>query len=168
MNKSLLLLCFLTLIISCANRNSSNNLQENAINSPEVELTETDNNLASSNDEYQTDQETTLYEGEGDYIPINETNKIGVSFVLHYSYLQGANRPSLEVKFYDGFELYFNSVCEGDYFWCIRNENNEEIGFMKLTFEQNGEIAIVRIKRNHLSDNYAEYLDLLIGKLHKR
>lgn len=187
MNRTIIIFCLLSLIVSCTNKNNSNSAQANEEKRHELELKEKElallqkdlqlkkkemNSMSTSNsndkneNESKTNEETALFLGEGDYIPIKESKENTASFVLSYSYNKGANRPSLGVKFYDEFEIYFNAVCEGEYFWCIRNEKMEDIGFMKLTFEKNGEIANVKIKRNALSDRYSKHLDMLIGKLH--
>ena len=188
MNRSIILFCLLSLIVSCNNNSSSNATQINEEKRHELELKEkelalkekelqlkekemtiksTSNSDENNDNESKMNEETALFLGEGDYISIKESNKKTASFFLSYSYTKGANRPYLEVKFHDEFKIYFNAVCEGDYFWCIINENMEEIGYMKLTFEKNGEIANVKIKRNALSDRYSKYLDMLMGKLHR-
>ena len=187
MNRSIILFCLLSLIASCTNNSSSKYAQVNEDKRHELELKEKElalkekelqlkekemTSMSTSNsddkNESETNEETALFIGEGDYIPIKKSNKKTTSFVLSYSYTKGANRPFLEIKFYDEIEIYFNAVCEGDYFWCIRNENMEDIGYMKLTFEKNGEIANVKIKRNALSDGYSKHLDMLIGKFYRK
>lgn len=189
MNRSIILFCLLSLIVSCTNNSSSKSAQENEEKRNELELKEkelvlkekelqlmekgmtsksTGNSDDKNDNESKVNEETALFLGQGDYISIKDSNKETASFVLSYSYTKGANRPYLEVKFFDDFEIYFNAVCDGDYFWCVRNENMEDVGYMKITFEKNGEIANVKIKRNALSDRYSKYLDMLDGKLHRK
>ena len=189
MNRLIILFSLFFFIVSCTNNSTSEPTQMNNEKRHELELKEkelalkekelhlrekemTNESSSNSNGEIDSEsklnEETSFFFGEGDYIPIKESNKKTASFILSYSFPKGANRAKLEVKFYDNFEIYFNAVCEGDYFWCVKNENMDDIGYMKLSFEQNGEIANIKIKRNALSDRYRKYLDMLTGKLHRK
>ena len=189
MNRLIILFSLFFFIVSCTNNSTSEPTQVNDEKRHELELKEKElelkekelqlkekemTNVPSSNSVSEFDsksklnKETSSFFGEGDFIPINESNKKTASFVLRYSFPIAANRPELEVKFYDDVQLYFNAVCEGDYFWCVKNENMDDIGYMKLSFDQNGEIANIKIKRNALSDRYRKYLDMLTGKLHRK
>ena len=107
-------------------------------------------------------RDTFLIQGDFTYLHIIDSTHLD-KVSLHYSFGEGYNRPSVEVTFIDGPNLFFNAVCEGDYSWCIRNYENEDIGYMKLTFQDNGKRAIVSIKHNELSDNYLKYLHHLKG-----
>ncbi|MEI7801974.1 MAG: hypothetical protein WCI97_04980 [Bacteroidota bacterium] len=97
------------------------------------------------------------------YIPENAISKETALVVFNYSNTKEANRPSAEVKFSDGFEFYLNTVCEGEYCWCIRNSENKDIAYMKLAFEQKMEIMKIVIKENEDSNAYLKYLNLLNG-----
>ena len=99
------------------------------------------------------------------YIPIAAKSKDNASVVLNY--FKGENRPSADFKFSDGYSFSLNAVCEGDYCWCIRNSKFEDIGYMKLDFEQNGKIAKISIKKNTDSTPYLKYLNLLPGSYKK-
>jgi hypothetical protein len=101
---------------------------------------------------------------EAIYVPIKELNEEYVSFLLNYSHVEGANRPSITMQI-SGTKLFFNNVCEGAFSWCIRNEYNQDIGYMKINFENDGETAEIRIKRNGLSAFYEKYLELLEGRV---
>jgi len=154
-------------LISC---NNSVTEKENEFEKPNSSPSNgSENKINNYNAEKNTSNYRTLsYVGKGDYIPIEEFSKQTASFILSYSFIYGANRPSIEIQFGDGTEIYFNAVCEGDFFWCIRNAENEEIGNMKLEFENDGETGIISIKKNYLSKNYKEVLEMLEGKLHRK
>lgn len=103
--------------------------------------------------------------GEGTYIDANVSSFDDAPYVLYYSNLPNANRPSLEVEFTDGTELYFNSVGEGDYPWIILNEDMEEIGTMKLVFSSNGLEGNIRIIKYANATKYSRQLSLLQGNI---
>jgi hypothetical protein len=110
---------------------------------------------------------STFY-GEARYIPIEEESMQTASFILEYSNSKGANRPSISLQFGEGPNLFLNAVCDGDYYWCIRNEDYEDIGYMKIIFEDNGETANILIKRDNPSQEYEKQLKLLEGKVHRK
>ncbi|MFN5735470.1 MAG: hypothetical protein ACK444_05430 [Flavobacteriales bacterium] len=105
------------------------------------------------------------YVGEGTYIDENAGSVDDSPYILYYSNLPGANRPSIEVEFTDGTELYFNAVGEGDYPWIILNEDMEEIGTMKLVFSSNKLEGNIRIRKNENAANYTRPLALLQGNI---
>jgi hypothetical protein len=109
----------------------------------------------------------TLPVGEFTYIPNEASSVRDAQFVVSYSFLEGANRPKLSIKFKDGFSLSFNAVCEGDFPWCIRNTNQEDVGYLRLKFAQNGKVARIDIKKNNLSSQYSDHLNMLVGKLNR-
>ena len=108
---------------------------------------------------------TQWYVGEGTYIDESASSVDDSPYILYYSNLPGANRPSLEVEFTDGTELYFNAVGEGDYPWIILNEDMEEIGSMKLVFSSNKLEGNIRIRKNENAANYTRPLALLQGNI---
>jgi len=108
---------------------------------------------------------THWYVGEGTYIDESAGSVDDSPYILYYSNLPGANRPSLEVEFTDGTELYFNAVGEGDYPWIILNEDMEEIGSMKLVFSSNKLEGNIRIRKNENAANYTRPLALLQGNI---
>ena len=66
---------------------------------------------------------------------------------IYYSNDEGS-RPSLSIKYLDGFD-YFETlmpVCVGDYFWCLRNDVNEDIAYLKIDFNSNNSKISVKIK----------------------
>ena len=60
----------------------------------------------------------------------------------------GGNRPSLSIKYLDGFDYFEHvmPVCDGDYAWCLRNGNNEDIAYLKIDFNSNNSKILVKIK----------------------
>ncbi len=60
----------------------------------------------------------------------------------------GGNRPSLSIRFPDGFDYFENvmPVCAGEYYWCLRNKNNEDIAYLKIDFNTNKSKISVKIK----------------------
>jgi hypothetical protein len=108
-----------------------------------------------------------FYYGEGSYISENEGSAQNAAFILTYSNFPGSNRPSLTIAFGDGTEMYFNATCEGEYFWCIRDGEMNEIGTMRIRFNNDGSQARISIKRNENSSQYDRYLSLIEGKIVK-
>jgi hypothetical protein len=108
-----------------------------------------------------------FYYGEGSYISENEGSAQNAAFILTYSNFPGSNRPSLSIAFGDGTEMYFNATCEGEYFWCIRDGKMNEIGTMRIRFNNDGSQARISIKRNENSSQYDRYLSLIEGKIVK-
>ena len=145
-------------------------LKEHELNLEKKQLEE--NNKTNTIDEKtpikkSTNNTSTNFYGEASYIPIEEYSKQTASFILEYSYTKGANRPFIDLQFGEGPDFFLNAVCEGEYNWCIRNEDNQDIAYMKILFENNGETAELLIMRNDLSQEYENYLNLLEGKVHK-
>lgn len=104
------------------------------------------------------------YIGEGNYIS-ERGNYDNPEFILKYSILEGSNRPTISVDFEDGMEMYFNATCEGEYSWCIKDNEMNEIGVMKIRFSENGSTARISIKSYDNSSEYEPYLNLLKGKI---
>ena len=104
------------------------------------------------------------YIGEGNYISERE-NYDNPEFTLKYSNLEGSNRPSISVDFVDGMEMYFNATCEGEYSWCIKDNEMNEIGVMRIRFSENGSTARISIKSYDNSSEYEPYFNLLKGKI---
>ena len=100
------------------------------------------------------------------YIPSDATSKKDAAVVLTYSAPQGG-RPGARLKYPDGQELVLAGTCDEPFPWCIKNADYDDIGFMKLIFEQNGKIAKVSVKKNDASAPYQKYLDLLKGTFKK-
>ena len=50
-----------------------------------------------------------------------------------------ANRPSIDIEFTDGFKAFelIVPVCPGEFAWCIRNQNNDDIAYLKAEISQN-------------------------------
>jgi hypothetical protein len=108
--------------------------------------------------------ETYNYIGEGNYISERE-NYENPEFILKYLNLEGSNRPSISVDFADGMEMNFSATCEGEYSWCIKDNEMNEIGVMRIRFSENGSTARISIKSLGNSSEYEPYLNLLKGKI---
>jgi hypothetical protein len=170
-------LIFFTTLLSCNASNTSKNFdisEIKSINSNKETKTESrsvinQNKTNSEGEVSQTQPSNTNfffnYIGEGTYISENEVSTQNAAFILTYSNLEGANRPSVEIQFGDGFELYFNASCDGEYSWCVRNSDFEDIAVMKLSFSNNGNDAYIEIKKISNSSRYDDYFDLISGRL---
>jgi hypothetical protein len=176
MKKIIIYLTFLLTITNC--NNNDNALKEKELELKERELDLKEKELAQnqndkmdrvatadqSSDKSLNNSYPKLESTGGQYIPENEISQTA-SFILEYS--QGANRPSCEIQFQDGFNVFVLASCEGDYFWCLRDENNNEFGSMKLSFSENGDKAEISIKTNENSSKYKKYLDKLKCRLNR-
>ena len=103
------------------------------------------------------------------YIPETSTSIETAEVILEYSFKPGANRPGANFNFKDGFEIDLNAVCEGEYNWCIRMYENDEIvnlGSLKMEFHNDGNDVIIETRIDNNSQ-YKKYLDLLPGKYKK-
>jgi hypothetical protein len=101
---------------------------------------------------------------EGTYVPEKESNNFS-KFKLIYNPAEGNSRPSCQIIFNNGFEIVTLPVCEGDFFWCLRDNENKEFGSMKLQFTKDGKFALLETKEGQYSNLYGKYLENLNGKL---
>ena len=83
----------------------------------------------------------------------------------------GGNRPSLSITYPDGFN-YFElvmPVCPGDYCWCLRNNNFEDIAYLKIDFSSAKSKMYVKIKYDALLEKQKDkekirnYIKMLEG-----
>lgn len=175
--KLVLNLIFFSTLLSCNASNDNDKISEIRSIAPISEIkeeslsVEDQNNITSEGGIPETKSNINSshinYIGEGTYISENEASTQNAAFILTYSNLANVNRPTLEIQFGDGFELNFNATCEGEYFWCVRNNDFEDIAVMKLTFSNNGNDAYIEIKKISNSSRYDDYFDLISGRLVK-
>lgn len=82
---------------------------------------------------------------------------------INYELPPGANRPSATILYNDSFEFSLIAVCPGEFAWCIRDDNNNDIGALKFSFAKSNE----HLKIDMISDNppikYKKYLDIVEG-----
>jgi hypothetical protein len=76
--------------------------------------------------------------------------------IFNYNENKGGEpaRPSLTIQYKDGFKMFDLVMpnCEGDYEWCLRNKDNEDIAYLKLNFNSNRTIMFGNIKYDKLLD----------------
>jgi len=101
------------------------------------------------------------------YIPSASVSKDQAQVILTYNGNKGGNRPGATVKFSDGQELMLACTCDDPYNWCIKNEDFDDVGYLKLDFLQNGKVAKLSIKKSEDSTPYLKYLNLLTGNFKK-
>ena len=83
----------------------------------------------------------------------------------------GGNRPLLSIKFLDGFDLFETvmPVCEGDYSWCLRNGDYENIAYLKIDFNSTkSKIAVKfkydsRIENEPTKERFKQHIKMLEG-----
>ena len=105
----------------------------------------------------------------------NNTTLQTAKVKLIYDENLDGNRPNLSIKFKDGFDLFefVMPVCEGDYPWCLKNENMDNIAYLKLDFKSNGTLLLSRIKYDKSLENdidkqnIIKHLELLNGTFNK-
>ena len=97
------------------------------------------------------------------YIPDSSYYITTSNVILEYYFVSGANRPSADFKFKDGFVINLNAVSEGEYSWCIRvykDSTFENLGSLKMEFSNNNNLITIYTKID-FNDKYKKYLDLL-------
>ena len=92
------------------------------------------------------------------------------NIVIKYSENKGGNRPSISIEYKDGFSMFSHvmPVCGGDYAWCLRNDEFEDIAYLKIDLFTNKLMAKIKID-NYLfkQKNYEKikkHLDLIAGE----
>jgi len=92
------------------------------------------------------------------------------NILIKYSENKGGNRPSLSIEYKDGFSMFSHvmPVCGGDYAWCLRNDEFEDIAYLKIDLFTNKLIAKIKID-NYLfkQKNYEKikkHIDLIAGE----
>ena len=92
--------------------------------------------------------------------------------VIKYDKNKGGNRPSLSIEYKDGFSMFSHvmPVCGGDYAWCLRNDEFEDIAYLKIDLFANKLIAKIKVDaylskqknyekiKNHINLIAGEYL----------
>ena len=92
------------------------------------------------------------------------------NIVIKYSENKGGNRPSLSIEYKDGFSMFSHvmPVCGGDYDWCLRNDEFEDIAYLKINFYSNKLIAKIKIdtylfkQKNY--EKIKKHIDLIAGE----
>jgi len=103
------------------------------------------------------------------YIPIKDKSSQKITAIFNYSYSDGANRPSADIIFKDGYSFYLNAVCtqtapDGtSYEWCVRNRKNEDIAYMTFKRSKRQGVIEIKILHNNLSGKYLQYLNVFRG-----
>lgn len=92
------------------------------------------------------------------------------NIVIKYFENKGGNRPSLSIEYKDGFSMFSHvmPVCGGDYGWCLRNDEFEDIAYLKIDFYSNKLIAKIKIdsylfkQKNY--EKIKKHIDLIAGE----
>lgn len=101
---------------------------------------------------------------ESIYYPINNSGNYQTQTVaLHYWNNSDGNKPYAEMRFTDGTTFTLMPNCEGEFDWCIRTSSNEEVGYLKIEPDSEGEAVFLDVKYNENSDQYTNYLDKMAG-----
>jgi len=110
---------------------------------------------------------------ESVYYPVDSSGMIDSQIVsLHYWANKNGNKPYAEMQFTDGTVFTLLPNCEGEYYWCIQNNDEEEIGYLKIEHvstkeESYGEFAVddllLDVKYNTKSAPYTKYLSKMTG-----
>jgi len=85
--------------------------------------------------------------GQVAYIP-EGTTLATAPVTLTYSANPGGNRPFLQVAYPDKFSMFewVMPVCAGDYSWCLRNDDNQDVAVMSLVFGEKKKTLTVKVK----------------------
>jgi hypothetical protein len=164
--KSKFIFSFITCFFALGFLNSCRDEPTIIINNHSVstDTTSTSTTVVTTKPNVDESKELYNYIGEGNYIS-ERRNYDNPEFTLKYSNLEGSNRPTISVDFADGMEMYFNATCEGEYSWCIKDNEMNEIGVMRIRFSENGSTARISIKSYDNSSEYEPYFNLLKGKI---
>jgi hypothetical protein len=90
--------------------------------------------------------------------------------VIKYDKNKGGNRPSLSISYKDGFSMFSHvmPVCGGDYAWCLRNDEFEDIAYLKIDLFANKLIAKIKVdaylskQKNY--DKIKNHINLIAGE----
>ena len=79
-----------------------------------------------------------------------ETTQITIT----YNENKGGNRPSAEIEYKDKFKGFdfVMPVCQGDFAWCLRNENNDDVAYMKLDIQGNTMLVDVQLDETRMAE----------------
>jgi hypothetical protein len=102
------------------------------------------------------------------YIPIGKSVQASEVTI---KYKKGASdtRPSMGIYFSDGFSMFEHvlPVCPGDYPWCLRNKENNDIASLRLNFLNNKLFILVKldpaIKDDKSKNEILKHINLLKG-----
>jgi hypothetical protein len=83
----------------------------------------------------------------------------------------GGNRPLLSINYLDGFDLFETvmPVCEGDYSWCLKNGDYENIAYLKIDFNSTKSKIVVKIKydssieKEPTKEKFKQHIKMLEG-----
>ena len=83
----------------------------------------------------------------------------------------GDNRPLLSINYLDGFDLFETvmPVCEGDYSWCLKNGDYENIAYLKIDFNSTKSKIVVKIKydssieKEPTKEKFKQHIKMLEG-----
>ena len=92
------------------------------------------------------------------------------NIVIKYFENKGGNRPSLSISYKDGFSMFSHvmPVCGGDYGWCLRNDEFEDIAYLKIDLFANKLIAKIKVdaylskQKNY--DKIKNHINLIAGE----
>ena len=79
-----------------------------------------------------------------------ETTQISITYFEN----EEANRPSVDIEFKDEFKA-FNMIipaCSGDFAWCLRNENNDDVAYVKLDIQGRTLIVDVQLEETRMAE----------------
>jgi hypothetical protein len=97
------------------------------------------------------------------------TSPASTLVTFRYDENEGGNRPSLEIQFKDGFKQFswVTPVCEGEFSWCLRNTNNEDIAYLKIDVVGNTLVSTYKLDpifyKQPNSASLKKHIDLLKG-----
>ncbi len=117
------------------------------------------NNQVNSNNTATPEQSS-----ESIYYPVNNSGVYQTQTVaLHYWNNPDGNKPYAEMRFTDGTTFTLMPSCEGEYDWCIRNSSNEEVGYLKIEPDSEGEAVFLDVRDNENSSSFTNYLSYMTG-----
>ncbi|MFA6987971.1 MAG: hypothetical protein WC185_02840 [Acholeplasmataceae bacterium] len=121
----------------------------------------------------QNELQTQNQSDESVYYPVDSSGIMDSRTVsLHYWANKNGNKSYAEMQFSDGAVFTLLPNCEGEYLWCIQNNDDEEIGYLKIKHvftkeESYGEFAtdnlLLDVKYNTKSAPYTKYLSKMTG-----
>jgi hypothetical protein len=67
---------------------------------------------------------------------------------------EGANRPSVDIEFKDEFKPfeYIIPACPGDFAWCLRNQNNDDVAYVKLDIQKGAMFVDVQLEETRMAE----------------
>ena len=117
----------------------------------------------------------TAFAKDTGYLKADTTDISKAKIAVIYSTTPGGNLPGASLVFPDGTKIALRPVCEGDYAWCIRPNDNSsdtgwiEVGSLKIDLDKTQNMMHIAMKIDDKTNynKFKKYLDSVTGAYKK-